>query len=175
MFDSITGIRIANEALAASLRKMKFEERRHRDCARWQLNDNRYSRPKVVEARVSLSQRHQIYVHRKRVIEPAMRASYLAYAFLRGMPLRRVENAALSRPKWDMVTELILRHSGKDDERVVRQRLAEWIDEAKLLSTIAPRPPEKPRPDDEGLGKSPAPDDEYDAVRAGFIKQAKGL
>lgn len=138
MFDNITGLRIVNAGLAATLRKMKHEERGLRGQSRWRRSAEQ-------DANVPLAQRHLIYCHRKREVEPAMRASYLAHAFLRGMDLRRVENDARSRPKWDMVETIIMRHCGSQDTRVVAQRLAEWIDNAKLHRTVAPRPSKEQR------------------------------
>ena len=81
-----------------------------------------------------------LHQQRKAEIRPMVRAMNLAYAFLRGVPLRAVEQDTHTRPKWVWVEEIVSRYSGSEDHREIMQRLSHWIDEANLPDSVAPGP-----------------------------------
>ncbi len=74
--------------------------------------------------------------HRLKLKEEA-RAAFLAYGFLRGRPYNAVENKTKNAPQWDRVIKNILRFS-REDERVLAQRFAEWIDSSSLRADLKP-------------------------------------
>jgi hypothetical protein len=80
-------------------------------------------------AELSEAERHSLYLHRINVVRKAARVAHLADGFLRGLPYAAMENFAYTSPDWDKVEDNAVRFSS-DDERTVKQRFAEWKDQA---------------------------------------------
>lgn len=76
--------------------------------------------------------RRDLHEHRVNVVRKEIRASLLVYGFLRGRSYNRVEGKCHDSPDWKRVAA-ILKKFCEEDERVWKQRFAEWIDEATLL------------------------------------------
>lgn len=81
-------------------------------------------------AQLSEAERHSLYLHRINVVRKEARASHLADGFIRGVPYAVMENFAYSEPEWDRVERIATKFT-TEDERVVKQRFAEWLDQAK--------------------------------------------
>lgn len=66
-------------------------------------------------------------IHRKVIVGKEARSSYLAYGFLRGVPYEKIESHCRwdNQPDWAAVEKMALRF-GVDDNRVVKQKFAEW-------------------------------------------------
>lgn len=85
-----------------------------------------------VAKRLEVSHRRQDLVsHRKVVVGVEARHSYLAYAFLRGVPLKTVEAKSYVKPEWSRVEKMVKRFS-KDfaNDQEIKQKLEEWIQSA---------------------------------------------
>jgi len=82
------------------------------------------------------------------------RAANLAYAFIRGKPLRRTENNVLleatyptnhkklgnwSRPKWDEVWDYVLEYTDHLPVHMVKRAFYDWLLMANLPSSVAPK------------------------------------
>lgn len=95
-------LRVKVKSLAAEAAIIKHEERRHRGDLRAGLRE-----------------------HRVGVVRREQRATLLAYAFLRGVPVTCVEGSALTPPDWSRVQKMVEKYGdGLVQERL--QRFAEW-------------------------------------------------
>lgn len=75
------------------------------------------------------AQRWNLWDLRANQMRIEARATYAAYAFLRGDPFESVEGKSYSPPPFDRVATIVAQYS-EEDPRVALQRLAEWIDAA---------------------------------------------
>jgi hypothetical protein len=66
-----------------------------------------------------------LHEHRVTEVRPECRAAHLAYAFLRDVPLDRVEQSRHTQPPWIKVERLIKKY-GMDDPRDLMQRFSAW-------------------------------------------------
>jgi hypothetical protein len=68
--------------------------------------------------------------HRKGVVRNEMRQSLLAYGFLNAKPYKCMEATCRSnnKPNWDTIEKMAIRFG--HDQRQVKQRFAEWKEEA---------------------------------------------
>jgi len=67
--------------------------------------------------------------HRLHEVRPEARASCLAYGFLRGRTYRRMEQICYTKPDWAKVERIAIKYG--TDERDIKQRFAQWKDEAE--------------------------------------------
>lgn len=63
--------------------------------------------------------------HRKGTVRNEMRATLLAYGFLRGLPLSRIEATSRTMPNWERV-EAMVRKYGTGDIRERMQSFSAW-------------------------------------------------
>lgn len=97
-------LKVKIKSLAAEAAIIRKEERRHRGDTRTGL-----------------------YLHRVNDVRYEARAALLAYAFLRGRPLARVEAKSHRKAPWPRVEQLVKKY-GTDDMRERMQRFSEWKD-----------------------------------------------
>lgn len=97
-------LRVKIKSLAAEAVIIKSEERRHR--------------------RVPLV-RESLHLHRVRDVRREARAALLALAFLRDVPVARLEDRARTRPVWERVESLVRKY-GDGDVRDRMQKFSEW-------------------------------------------------
>lgn len=77
------------------------------------------------ERRASGDLRAGLHNHRVHDVRGESRSAQLALAFLRGVPVTRLEGSTLTHPDWSRVTKLVEKYGeGLVQERL--QRLAEW-------------------------------------------------
>jgi|SRR6185295_6154544 len=105
--------------------------------------------------------RRQMHSHRINVVRYEARLTHLVYGFLRGREYAQIEprvtyrghgrnnmtNIPLQRIDWDRVTGMAEKY-GDEDVRIVRQKLAAWIERAQHHidhPTKAPRRPARPK------------------------------
>lgn len=75
-----------------------------------------------------------LHNHRINVVRKEARDTHLALNFLRGNKFSEVEQIRYSNPNFDNIIRMVVKYNEtEEDERVIRQRLAEWIDEAVKL------------------------------------------
>lgn len=74
---------------------------------------------------------YSLRAHRKGIVRGETRNSLLAYGFLKGLPYKRMEQTTRedNKPNWDEIEKLALRFGGWD-KRTLKQRFAEWKEEA---------------------------------------------
>lgn len=62
--------------------------------------------------------REWLYLHRIGIVRPAARATHIAYAFAKGVPLNRVERYPDRIPTeiWKMVAAMVKKYSGKTEK-----------------------------------------------------------
>ena len=127
--DQRTALKIHRIGLAAAAEAAKREEKKLRTT-------NPY--------------RAQLHNIRVGVARQDNRAATLAYAFIRGKPLRRTENNVLleatypnnhrklgnwSRPKWDQVWDYVRDYT----DHMVKRAFYDWLLMANLPSSVAPK------------------------------------
>jgi len=88
------------------------------------------------------AKRESLYRHRKDVVQPEARATYLAFGFLRGMPYSSIEQKRYTDPDWAKIETMVNRY-GEGDSRDRLQRFASWKDSAPPLSEHSGLPREK--------------------------------
>ena len=63
----------------------------------------------------------KLHSHRKNVVRPEARATQLAYAYVRGVPYRKVEPNPLTEPSWRRVQKMVETYGAKPfDEAAFR-------------------------------------------------------
>lgn len=77
-----------------------------------------------------------LHTHRTHDVRKEARSSHLAYCFLKGTPYLKVEHKCYENPDFDKVTRLVIKFGGEKDERVIRQKLAQWFDRVPYLDRI---------------------------------------
>lgn len=88
------------------------------------------------ERRASGDLRVGLHQHRVNEVRSEARSSQLALAFLRGVPVTRLEGTALSYPNWSRVQKLVEKYGeGLVQERL--QRFAEWRESHPLAVKAA--------------------------------------
>lgn len=137
-----TYLKVKIKSLAEEARIIRLEEQkkigfsRHvRDLVADGVND-----APVAESAVALGHYHGLHHHRTVDVRTEARAAQLAYAFLRGRDLLKVEphlaTPNAKRPRWDRVKKLVERYyEGGED---VLARLDEWVQAAALPRNISP-------------------------------------
>ncbi len=145
----LTALKVKLKTLSSEARHIKLEETRILRYGRWLIGKQsfRHGKGKVrpeaqnfnaeIEPMERLRRADEAYEklwnlqdHRKGVLRKESRASFIAYGFLRGLEYSRIEHGAFNMPDWAAVERIALRFS-EDSEQVVKQRLAQWLDEAK--------------------------------------------
>lgn len=113
-------LKIKIRSLAAEARIIRHHERVLRD-----RNRRRWS-PRRDELRVQLNR------HRVADVRHEQRATLLAYGFIRDRALNRIEALPAKVPGfiWERVYTMLRKYHIRDD-RLVRQRVARWRDEAR--------------------------------------------
>lgn len=89
------------------------------------------------KAKRSLDVFNGIRNHRLMKIRTEARVTLLAYGFLSGLSYRDMEPFSWTQPQWERVEILALRYRGSADEQAVKQRFAQWIEEA--LGGVEPK------------------------------------
>lgn len=118
-------LKLKLKSLAAESKTIRVELERYRG-PKWGTSDIRL----------------RMHNHRIKVVRYEARLTHLAYGFLRGREYEQIEphltyrghagnmtNVPLHRIEWDRVTGMAEKY-GEEDVRVVRQKLAAWIDRA---------------------------------------------
>lgn len=139
------------KSLAEEARLIRFEENYMRDRARYLRNHWR----ELTEQGKSLNslqtdawhqdRRQGLHEHRVHDVRDESRAALLAYGFLRGRPYAKIEAGCAEDPgpwnvarnnRWSRVRELVGKY-GEGDQRVILQKLAEWVDSADAYTKAA--------------------------------------
>ncbi len=149
-------VSLSAEIIAIRLEEIKWRDKGRRsrlgalvsahDTAgkiRWDKKKYRqYKRPRATKPMKSFDHtgpdilRAGLCEHRLK-LKAQVREAFLAYGFLRGRPYNAIENKTKNKPQWYHVIKNILRFS-VDDERVLAQRFAEWIDSSNLPPGFKP-------------------------------------
>ena len=76
----------------------------------------------------------KLYAHRIQVVRPEARATQLAYAYLRGVPYRKVEPISHAEPNWHRVEKMVEKYGSQPFDRAAFHA---WI---KGDDYVAPAP-----------------------------------
>lgn len=78
--------------------------------------------------------REELYLHKRDVVRPELRASYLAYAFLRGRGYAQVERKANSEPDIKKIVSNVNRFS---TIKVDEGSIVDWLNGVTLIQQVA--------------------------------------
>jgi hypothetical protein len=114
-------LKIKIMSLAAEARIIRAEQARHRNRGRGGPSDVWWG----------------LHHHRTRDVRSEARSASLAYGFLRGRALARIEQRTHTQPNWKRVEDLIRKY-GEGDLRERMQRFTEWkeVDRKALAKHI---------------------------------------
>lgn len=128
----VTPLRMKNKTLAAEGRLITQEIARFRRIQK----KLRKSRSAAIN-----SLRH----HKVTVVRPEARRTQLAFAFLRNKHYALIEMEGSCPVDWEQVFSIVERFASPDiDRRILRQKFAEWQDEAEQHMAVK-RPPSRKR------------------------------
>lgn len=115
-------LKIKIKSLAAEAKIIRQEERKYLKHARACESEEH-----AEEHRFTM---RSLQSHRKGGVRSEQRCSLLAYGFLKGMPYKRMEQSCRenNKPNWDTIEKMAIRFGA--DQRDIKQRFAEWKDEA---------------------------------------------
>lgn len=134
MYSNPYMLRLKVKAMGFTAREIRFDEQA---C----LRHARLGHAGAEEGRELL---HHMRTHSLR---KESRAANLAYGFFLGRSYSQMEQTCHERPDLARVEMLVERYSGDLDERHVRQKFAQWLDDAREYLTANPPmsevPPEK--------------------------------
>lgn len=101
MDDERVYLKVKIKSLAAEARIIRVEEKRNKDF------------------------RARLEFHRKHKVRPEARATLLAYAYIRGIPYKKVESDAKHQPDWNRVSTMVKKYgSGYLDQGDLKK----WMD-----------------------------------------------
>ncbi len=112
-------LKIKSKHLASESRIIKLEETKLKRRIR-------YARLKSKNPNSLVNSLNDLSSHRKAIVRSHARSTHLAYGFLRGKRYRRIEDSRTrTTPNWKEVERMIVKY-GNEDQRVLKQRFAEW-------------------------------------------------
>jgi hypothetical protein len=132
MFDTAYMLRLKVKTMGFAAREMKADE----SLAHYHASLGNYQ---AEEARQVL---HNARTHSLR---KEARSANLAYGFYLGRGYGRMEQTCHERPDLARVEALVMKYSGGIDPREVRQRFAQWLDEAREYLQANPPMSEVPK------------------------------
>jgi hypothetical protein len=132
---SVVNLKIDGFSLAQQARiTRRLEQKRRRFLRYADSVPNAKADPEIVED----VRREADHLNRQRVATRKLaRSNHIAYCFLRtngGVPFKAIEAKSFTQPDW-MRIEALIRVNAGGDPRVVRQRFAEWLDDAGVNLT----------------------------------------
>ena len=125
-----TYLKIKIKSLASEARMIRLEERKVKGYIRYRnRNVSSKEQPSKIDGRLR-TLREGLHYHRIFDVRRESRSSCVAYGFLRGRDYGQIEQKCYSLPDWQKVQQIVLSFA-LDDQRVVKQRFANWIDGAE--------------------------------------------
>lgn len=135
----IHGLKVKVMTLGAEQRIIRQQEQKALKAARIneirsRLTDAGFTQEKIdriIKKASSFRARfNDLREHRINHVRPEARAAGLAYGFLRGVPLKAMEQKSYTAPPVERVRYHVLKFSPDIQEQVILQRFAEWLDTA---------------------------------------------
>lgn len=127
-------LKIKEKSLAAEQKLIRQEELKHKWAMRAARGRQNFKKAQALLNRTPFvevpfeTNTYSLWKHRME-LRIELRSAHLARCFLRGTPYVCAEPFSYTQPDWNRIQTLITRYSG-EDERVVTQRYAQWMQEA---------------------------------------------
>ncbi|MDR3503029.1 MAG: hypothetical protein P4L79_10660 [Legionella sp.] len=117
-------LRVKIKSLTEETKIIRDEER----TAKWKAKAAA-ARAKQESQEKHTSHFYRLHNHRTNDIRQEMRATHLAYGFLRGKSYREMERFSYTQPNWEKIEKMVEKYCDQDI-RTVAQRYAQWKSEA---------------------------------------------